>query len=114
MLTLCGVLKDILLVGASMIIWQDPVSGLQFFGYSIALGGLVYYKLGAEQIKGHLETAGRQWSDFGVRHSALRKATVFGVVMLVLFLVLGGLAPSYGSSLKPSLKYLSNSRQSSW
>ena len=111
-LTLCGVLKDILLVAASMIIWQDPVSPLQFFGYSIALGGLVYYKLGAEQIKTHMETAGRQWAELGVKHSALRKAVVFGVILLVLFVVLGGLAPSYGGSLKPSLKYLSNTRKS--
>lgn len=50
-LTLSGVLKDILLVGASILIWGTNVSGLQFFGYSIALGGLVYYKLGASGIK---------------------------------------------------------------
>lgn len=50
-LTLSGVLKDILLVAASIAIWGTHVSGLQFFGYSIALGGLVYYKLGAAGIK---------------------------------------------------------------
>lgn len=50
-LTLSGVLKDILLVGASIAIWGTHVSGLQFFGYSIALGGLMYYKLGANGIK---------------------------------------------------------------
>ena len=49
-LTLCGVLKDILLVCASMIIWGNPVTVLQFFGYSIALFGLLYYKLGADKI----------------------------------------------------------------
>ena len=111
MLTLCGVLKDILLVAASMIIWQDPVSPLQFFGYSIALGGLVYYKLGAEQLKQHISTAGQQWSAFGVKHSALRKATLFGGLLLVLFLVLGGLAPRYSSNLRPTLSYLSKTRK---
>lgn len=50
-LTLSGVLKDILLVGASILIWGTNVTSLQFFGYSIALGGLVYYKLGAKGIK---------------------------------------------------------------
>lgn len=54
-MTLSGVLKDILLVGASMMIFRDPVSGLQAFGYSIALGGLVYYKLGADKLKVRLE-----------------------------------------------------------
>lgn len=50
-LTLSGVLKDILLVGASILIWGTNVAPLQFFGYSVALGGLVYYKLGAQGIK---------------------------------------------------------------
>ena len=48
MLTLSGVLKDILLVFASMIIFQDPVTPLQGFGYTIALGALIYFKLGKE------------------------------------------------------------------
>lgn len=51
-LTLSGVLKDILLVSASILIWGTYVSGLQFLGYSIALGGLVYYKLGIEGLRG--------------------------------------------------------------
>ncbi|OAA55462.1 DUF250 domain membrane protein [Cordyceps fumosorosea ARSEF 2679] len=44
-LTLCGVLKDIILVVSSMAIWGTPVTGLQAFGYFIALCGMVYYKL---------------------------------------------------------------------
>ncbi len=49
-LTLSGVLKDILLVFASVLIWGTVVSGLQILGYAIALSGLVYYKLGGETI----------------------------------------------------------------
>lgn len=45
-MTLCGVLKNILLVVASMLIWGTIVGGLQAFGFSIALVGLVYYSLG--------------------------------------------------------------------
>ncbi|KAL1296922.1 hypothetical protein AAFC00_004532 [Neodothiora populina] len=45
-LTLSGVLKNIMIVFASMIMFHDPVSSLQFLGFSIALGGLVYYQLG--------------------------------------------------------------------
>ncbi|KAI1820403.1 triose-phosphate transporter family-domain-containing protein [Xylaria intraflava] len=50
-LTMSGVLKDILLVVASMVIFGDPVTLQQYFGYSIALAGLVYYKLGAEKLQ---------------------------------------------------------------
>ena len=45
MLTLSGVLKDILLVALSVIIWSTPLTALQMFGYTIALGGLIYYKV---------------------------------------------------------------------
>jgi hypothetical protein len=45
-----------------MAIWGTQITNLQFFGYSIALGGMLYYKLGAEQLKGYLGQAGRSWS----------------------------------------------------
>ena len=45
MLTLSGVLKDIILVVLSVIIWSTPVTSLQALGYTIALGGLIYYKI---------------------------------------------------------------------
>lgn len=94
-LTLSGVLKDILLVFASMLIFRDPVSPLQFFGYSIALGGLVYYKLGADKLKEYAGAGGRAWADYGVRHPALRKVIIFATVLIVLLLVLG----SFGNQL---------------
>jgi len=43
-LTLAGVLKDILLITGSVIMWGTPIAPLQVFGYSIALGGLVLFK----------------------------------------------------------------------
>jgi hypothetical protein len=94
-MTLCGVLKDILLVAASMTIWQTPVTGLQFFGYSIALGGLVYYKLGADKLKEYSGQANRSWAEYGNRHPAQRRAIVIGALVLGLFLFLGTLAPNY-------------------
>jgi len=103
-LTLCGILKDILLVACSMMIWGTPVSKTQFFGYAIALGGLLYYKLGAEQLKGYVSQAGRSWSEFGVQRPAVRKAVVFGLVLLTLFLLLGGLAPTYAPAQTKNLK----------
>ncbi|KAI1300637.1 triose-phosphate transporter family-domain-containing protein [Xylaria venustula] len=50
-LTMAGVLKDILLVIASLLIFHDPVTLQQYFGYSIALAGLTYYKLGPEKLQ---------------------------------------------------------------
>lgn len=93
-LTLCGVLKDVLLVAASMLIWGTQVTGLQFFGYSIALGGMVYYKLGYEALKGYAGDAGRQWSEFGNSRPALRKLIVIVAGVLFIFALFGGLAPT--------------------
>ncbi|KAJ3201021.1 hypothetical protein HDU67_001657 [Dinochytrium kinnereticum] len=41
---LSGVLKDIILVVASVLIWWTTVTRLQMVGYSTALAGLVWYK----------------------------------------------------------------------
>ncbi|KAG5920611.1 hypothetical protein E4U42_006152 [Claviceps africana] len=94
-LTLCGVLKDIMLVVASMIIWGTPVSPLQFFGYSIALGGMVYYKLGYDQLKGYMGEASRQWAEFGARKPVLRKLIIFVLSVSAFFSLFVFLAPSY-------------------
>ncbi|KAL1311544.1 hypothetical protein AAFC00_001664 [Neodothiora populina] len=101
-LTLSGVLKDILLVVASMLIFRDPVSPLQFFGYSIALGGLVYYKLGADKLKENLGNAGRAWADYGVRHPALRKLIIFGAVLFTIFLILGSFSSQIPAAYNPT------------
>lgn len=95
-------LKDILLVVASMLIFRDPVSPLQFFGYSIALGGLVYYKLGADTLKEYAGAGGRAWADYGVRHPALRKIIVFGAVLFVILLVLSSFSSSIPAGYIPT------------
>ena len=95
-MTLCGVLKDILLVFASIMIWGTPVSALQYFGYGIALCGLIYFKLGADTIKAQFSEANRQWAEYGAKHPALRKVIVFGIILLTVFVILGGLAPTAG------------------
>lgn len=94
-MTLCGVLKDILLVVASMVIWNTPVTALQFFGYSIALSGLVYYKLGGDKLREYAGQANRSWSEYGVKHPGQRKGIIIGAVVLVFFLLFGSMAPSY-------------------
>jgi hypothetical protein len=52
-MTLTGILKNILLVVASVMIWNTTITELQFFGYAVALVGLVYYSLGWQQITNH-------------------------------------------------------------
>lgn len=90
-----------------MMIWGTPVSGLQFFGYSIALGGLLYYKLGSEQLKQFVSSTSRSWNEFGAKKPATRKLVSIGAAVLVVFLLLGGLAPFYApGSVKASSEYL--------
>jgi hypothetical protein len=92
------VLKDVLLVVASMILFGSPVTALQFFGYGIALCGMIYYKLGYEAIKGYAAEAGRQWAEFGNRQPVLRRLSVIALVLMTLFVLLGGFAPSYDAT----------------
>ncbi|KAJ5132515.1 sugar phosphate/phosphate translocator [Penicillium atrosanguineum] len=89
-MTLCGVLKDILLVAASMMLWNTP-----FFGYSVALVGLVYYKLGGDMMREYTNKAGRAWAEYGNAKPAQRKFVIFGAAALVFFLFVGAMAPSY-------------------
>lgn len=70
-LTLSGVLKDILLVVASMVIFRDPVTPLQFLGYGVALMGLVYYKLGAEGVRNFLSNTRQSLRGVGLRRLIL-------------------------------------------
>jgi drug/metabolite transporter (DMT)-like permease len=94
-LTLSGVLKDILLVFASMFLFKDPVSLLQAFGYTIALGGLIYYKLGGEKLKEYLGQGGMKWQEFGHTRPVLRKLMIFAAVVMSMFMILGSLGPRY-------------------
>lgn len=94
-LTLSGVLKDILLVFASMFLFGDPVTLIQAFGYGIALAGLVYYKLGADKLKEYLGQGGMMWAEFGATRPAARKLIIFAILLLSMFMLLGGLAPRF-------------------
>ncbi|KAM3514698.1 hypothetical protein MY11210_001669 [Beauveria gryllotalpidicola] len=65
-LTMSAILKDILLVFASMVLFGDPVSGQQFIGYSIAMGGLIYYKIDRETMQSLAQDATLKLND--IRH----------------------------------------------
>lgn len=94
-LTLCGVLKDILLVIASIMIWGTMISTLQVFGYSIALAGMLWFKLGPEKLKEALSNVSRSWAEFGATKPILRKLLILGLVLATLFVLIGGVGPSY-------------------
>lgn len=65
------------------------------FGYTIALLGMLWFKFGKEKIKEYLAQGSRSWAEFGATRPALRKLLIFGLVIVTVFLLLGGLAPSY-------------------
>lgn len=48
---ICGILKNILLVIASVIFWGTKISPIQIIGYSVALIGMMFYRLAWQDIK---------------------------------------------------------------
>ena len=94
-------LKDILLVVASMFIFRDPVSLLQAFGYSIALAGLLYYKLGADKMKDYVGQGQRAWAEYGARNPVRRKMISIVVGFIFVLLLLGAIAPSVAPDYDP-------------
>ena len=95
-MTLCGVLKDILLVGASVAIWGTPISGLQGFGYSIALSGLIYYKLGGATLKAQLSEGQRWWAEYGIKHPVMKKLFIAAFAFGIAFIGVASIAPTVG------------------
>lgn len=77
-----------------MIIWGTIVTGLQFFGYSVALGGLVWYKLGAEKLKEHLGTLKLSFKERKPAGLAAAAGTVLFFMALVWYVVAGPERPS--------------------
>ncbi|GJC81779.1 putative sugar phosphate/phosphate translocator At4g32390 [Colletotrichum liriopes] len=97
-MTLTGILKNILLIGASVIIWKTNISFMQFVGYGVALFGLVVYSTGWDQLKtsgvGAVVWARTVWNshslDEGRLSPLVRRAIFFGLLTLItLMLVLG-------------------------
>lgn len=101
-LTMAGVLKDILLVVASMAIFGDPVTLQQYFGYSIALVGLTYYKLGAEKVQALITDARLQFAE--TRQNNPAKVKLVGLCAILGFsaiCLLGwwrGVGPTVGAT----------------
>lgn len=54
-------------------------------------------------LKAQLGEINRTWAEYGVRHPALRKLILFGSVLILLILILGGVAPRVGYDSIPSI-----------
>lgn len=86
-LTLSGVLKDILLVVASMIIFQSEVTWVQAIGYSIALGGLIYYKVGAEQLQSSMSDARARFASYSQKNPSKAKLAIVGGILALITII---------------------------
>jgi hypothetical protein len=80
------------------------ISTLQIFGYSIALAGMLWFKLGPEKLKETLSNISRSWAEFGASKPVLRKLLVLSLVVVTLFVLIGGVGPSYAPDYIPDPK----------
>ncbi|KAF6805369.1 duf250 domain membrane protein [Colletotrichum musicola] len=117
-MTLTGILKNILLIIASVIIWQTSVTLMQFVGYSVALFGLVIYSTGWDQLKtsgqGAVARVRNAWNsqalDEGRLSPLVRRALFFGLLVFITLMLVVGFA--YKGSSAPS-DWLANASTSS-
>jgi len=102
-MTLCGVLKNILLVVASIFIWGTVITGLQFLGYGIATLGLIYYGVGYEGIQTYYNSsqqfAKKLWEGQAETSTAPPPSRVRKYLIIGLFIVIS-LALATGVALK--------------
>lgn len=73
-------LKDILLVILSILMYGTRVTLLQFVGYSVAIAGLVWYKLGAEKVSEHA----------ALLRESVRERKVWGLTVVGVAVVIAG------------------------
>lgn len=91
-LTLTGILKNILLIIAAVLIWHDTITLFQVFGYSIAIVGLLVYSdaLKWEHVEGVAARAGRFLDSMGLDETKMGGRTrmiataALGIIIVVL------------------------------
>lgn len=69
-MNLTGILKSLLLVAASVLIWATPITLVQAVGYGIALAGMFYYALPPDSPPPHkllFARMGSLWGSSGGR-----------------------------------------------
>jgi hypothetical protein len=114
-MTLCGVLKNILLVLASVLLWGTVIMPLQVFGYTIALIGLIYYGVGYEGVLTYYayttkftkqiwegESSEKKFETASTgrerRGGIVRKMVIVGVFMLCVVGLVAGFAARSGQA----------------
>lgn len=111
-MTLTGILKSILLVIISVIIWHTSIGSLQFLGYSIALGGLVYYSLGYDQFAKGYHLARDHWKETEWTTERRRCWVVGGLACFISMIVVVGIWQGPTAIRKAQDVWLSNPDQS--
>ncbi|EWZ48291.1 hypothetical protein FOCG_06845 [Fusarium oxysporum f. sp. radicis-lycopersici 26381] len=101
-MTLSGILKSILLVAASVVLWGTHISLTQTLGYAVALMGLVLYSIGYEQLLNMWEEA-VAWGTGtlnreGEMSPTLRKAIMIGCLGFITVIIAGALWHYHGLS----------------
>ena len=99
-MTLCGVLKNILLVIASVLIWGTIITFLQILGYGVATCGLIYYGVGYEGVMTYFNVtksyATKLWegeltTSTGNGGMRGRKAVLVGMYTIIVVLLIAGI-----------------------
>ncbi|KAJ9139408.1 Triose-phosphate transporter [Pleurostoma richardsiae] len=101
-MTLTGILKNILLIVAGVMIWSTAITGLQLIGYLIALVGLFYYSLKPDQIE-TVTSWLRAWLsspslDAGGFSPLVRRTLAIVVVLIITALLIGGFSYDGGAT----------------
>ncbi|OKL58297.1 hypothetical protein UA08_06440 [Talaromyces atroroseus] len=101
---LCGILKDILIVISSLILWNTPLTGLQVLGYTIALLGLIYYMLGYDRIVGFSSRATGMINEYRAKNRLISILILLLVGFMIVLTVTGLLAVKYAPDSIQNLK----------
>jgi hypothetical protein len=101
---LCGILKDILIVISSLILWNTPLTVVQVLGYSIALLGLVYYMLGYDRIVGFSSRATGMINEYRAKNRLISILVLILVGFFVVLTVMGLLAVNFAPESIQNLK----------
>ncbi|EWG43145.1 hypothetical protein FVEG_04740 [Fusarium verticillioides 7600] len=101
-MTLSGILKSILLVAASVLLWGTHISLTQTLGYAVALMGLVLYSIGYEQLLNMWEEA-VAWGTGSLNREGemsptLRKGIMIGCLGFITVIIAGALWHYHGLS----------------
>lgn len=80
------------------------------FGYSIAIIGMLYYKLGDKELKPFIAEGGRRWAEFGANKPITRKLLIITLFIITFFTLIGGLGKNYAPDYVDTKAYLEKAK----